>query len=63
MKIRIKVYEEIKYPPAGIFRGFQSEYWDLFTQKVLVDRANVSGNIIEWIDKKGINTPYLISYV
>lgn len=46
MKIKVKVYEEIKYP-----------FHDLR------DFGGILNDQLEWVDKNGINTPYVVTYV
>lgn len=50
-RITVKVYEEIKNPPAFISLNNP-------IMKPKYDLDNV-----EWIDNNGINTPYLVTYI
>lgn len=48
MKIPVKVYSEVKNPTV-------------FEVSRDIDAANLFG-LIEWVDNKGINTPYVVSW-
>lgn len=57
-KIKVKVYEEVKLPltPYGTV-----DLWKLTVDSLA--RSLLERESIMWIDNKGINTPYIVSWV